>query len=131
MLDSSLIRKKRISRNSHSLSLVVIRCHSLSLVVPLLSLVVIRCHSLYHSLSLVVTRCTIRCHSLSLVVTQCTTRLSFYKRSLESVSCSEDRDLRKIVVFEHFPYSILSTLSKISFNTCMLTFLIQLIPFPF
>ena len=133
MVDSSLIRKKRrISRNGHSLSLVAIRCHSLyhslSLVVPL---VVIRCHSLYHSLSLVVTRCTIRCHSLSLVVTQCTTRLSFYKRSLESVSCSEDRDLRKIVVFEHFPYSILSTLSKISFNTCMLTFLIQLIPFPF
>ena len=57
MVDSSLIRKKRrISRNGHSLSLVAIRCHSLyhslSLVVPL---VVIRCHSLYHSLSLVVT----------------------------------------------------------------------------
>ena len=75
----SLIWKKRkTSRNGHSLSLVltfavipyhslslfVILCHSLSLVVPL---VLIRCHSLYHSLSLVLTRCTIR--------------LSFYKRS--------------------------------------------------
>ena len=94
---------------SHSLSLIIIRCHSLSLVVPLavtrchslsfvficchlwslvplvvtrchsLSLFVIRCHSLYHLLSLV----AIRCHSLSLVVTRCTTRLSFYKRSSE------------------------------------------------
>ena len=80
----------------HSLSLIVIYCHSLyhslSLVVPL----VIRWHSLYHLLSLVVplvvTRYSlpllvllvaIRCHSLyhsmSLVVTCCTTRLSFYK----------------------------------------------------
>ena len=60
-----------------SLSLVVIRCHSLSLVVPH---VVTRCHSL----SFFVTRC----HSLSLVapvvVTRCTTRLLFYKRSKNS-----------------------------------------------
>ena len=49
---------------SHSLSLVVIGCHLLSFVV---SLVFIRCHSLHHSLSFVVTRCT--------------TRMSFYKRS--------------------------------------------------
>ena len=75
VVGSSLIWKKRkISRNGHSLSFVVTRCttqcHSLSLVVTLchlLSLVVIRCHSLYHSLSLVFTRCT--------------TRLPFYKRS--------------------------------------------------
>ena len=57
-------KKRKFSRNGHSLSLVFIRCHSL-----------------YHSLSFVVTRC----HSLSLVVplvvTRCTTRLSFYKRS--------------------------------------------------
>ena len=74
----SYLKKRKISRNGHSLSLVVIRCHSLY---HSLSLVVIRCHSLYHSLSFVVTRC----HSLSLVVplvvTRCTTRLSFYKRS--------------------------------------------------
>ena len=42
-------------------SLVVICCHSLSLVV-------FHCTTRYHSLSLVATRCTIRCHSLSLDV---------------------------------------------------------------
>ena len=53
MVGSSLIQKKKqknkFSRNDHSLSLVVIRCHllyhSVLLVVPL---VVIRCHSTYH-----------------------------------------------------------------------------------
>ena len=49
----SYSEKRRISRNSHSLS----------------SLVVIRCHWFYHSLSFVVTRC----HSLSFFVTRCTT----------------------------------------------------------
>ena len=53
-------KKKKISQNDHSFSLVVIRCHFLSLVVSrfttrrttcCLSLVVIRWHS-YHSLSL-------------------------------------------------------------------------------
>ena len=99
MLSGSLLsylKKRKISRNGHSLSLVVIRCttrcHSLSLVVPL---VVTRCHSLSLVVPLIVTRCTTRCdslslvvirchslyHSLSLVVTRCTTRLSFYKRS--------------------------------------------------
>ena len=52
----------------HSLSLFVIRCHSLLFVVT-------RYHSLYYSLSLVVplvvTRCTTRCHFLSFVVTRC------------------------------------------------------------
>ena len=66
----------------HSLSFVVThcttRCHSLSLVVPL---IIIRCQSLYHSLSLIVIRFTTHCHSLSFVFTRCTTRLSFYKRS--------------------------------------------------
>ena len=84
----SYSKKKKISRNGHSLSFVVIRCHSLSLVVIRCTT---RCHSLYHSLSLVVihctTRCTTHCYSLSLVVplvvTRCTTRLSFYKRSLK------------------------------------------------
>ena len=47
----------------------------------LLSLVVIRCHSLSLAIPLVVTRCITRCHSLSLVVTRCITHLSFYKRS--------------------------------------------------
>ena len=55
----------------HSLSLIVICCHSLTL----LSLVVTLCHSLYHSLSLVVIRCTTCCHLFSLilplVVTHC------------------------------------------------------------
>ena len=68
-LSSSLIRKKgklaKITTRCHSLSLVSIRCLSLSFVVPF---VVTRwttlCHSLYHSLSFVVTRC----HLLSLVV---------------------------------------------------------------
>ena len=66
----------------HSLSLVAIRCLSFY---HSFSLAVIRCYSLYHSLSLVVTRCTTRYYSLSivvlLVVTRCTTHLSFYKRS--------------------------------------------------
>ena len=48
----------------HLFSLVVTRYHSLSLIL-------IRCHSLYYSLSLVAIRCTTRCHSLSLVVTRC------------------------------------------------------------
>ena len=58
-------------KKKDKLAEMVTRCHSLSLVVPL---VVIPCHSLSlfvircHSLSLVVTRCTIRWHSLSLVV---------------------------------------------------------------
>ena len=50
-------RKKKISQNGNSLSLVVICCHSL-----------------YHSLSLVE----------PLTVTRCITRLSFCKRSLKS-----------------------------------------------
>ena len=63
-LSSSLIRKKKISRNHDSLSLVATRCHSLPLVATccttrclLLSLVVLHCHLL-----------TTRCHSLSLDV---------------------------------------------------------------
>ena len=72
----SYLKKRKISRNGHSLSfvvpLVVTRCHSLSLVVPL---VVTRCHSLSLVVPLVVTRCTTRCHSLyhslSFVVTRC------------------------------------------------------------
>ena len=72
----------------HLLSLFVTRCHSLSLVAPL---VVTRCHlsslvvplviTRCHSCSLVVPLVVTRCHLLSLVVTRCTTRLSFYKRS--------------------------------------------------
>ena len=58
----SYLKKRKLSRNGHSLALVVIRCttrfHSLSLVVPL---VVIHCNTL----SFVATLCTIRCHSLS------------------------------------------------------------------
>ena len=82
----SYLEKKKISRNGHSLPLVVTRCttrchslsldvtrchllyHSLSLVVPLVVIRVTRCHSLYHSLSFVVTRCTTRRYLLSLDV---------------------------------------------------------------
>ena len=77
VIDSSLIGKKGkltkidlswsfVVTRCHFSLLVVIRCHSLSLVVPL---IVICCHSLYQLLSLVVTRCI--------------TRLSFYKRYQE------------------------------------------------
>ena len=80
---------------SHSyyfvLSLVVIRCHSLSFFVTCCTT---RWHSLYHSLLFVVALDVIRCHSFSFVVplvvihcqslssdvTRCTTRLSVYKR---------------------------------------------------
>ena len=80
----------------YSLPFVVIRCHLLLLVVPLVVLLAVtRCHLLYHSLSLVVTRfhslslvvplvvtcCHSMYHSLSLLVTRCTSQLSFYKRS--------------------------------------------------
>ena len=78
----SYLKKRKISRNGHSLSLVVIRCttrcHSLSFVVT-------RCTTRCHSLSLVVIRCHSLYHSLSLVVTRCTTRLSFYKRSVAKI----------------------------------------------
>ena len=53
----------------HSLSLVATRCHSLY---HSLSLIVTCCHSWYHSLSLVVPLIVISCHSLSFVVTSCT-----------------------------------------------------------
>ena len=79
------------------LSLVVIRCHSLSFVATCFT----RCHSIYircHSLSLVVIGCTICCHWLyhlfSFVVTRCHSlyhsfsldaRLAcFYKRSFKT-----------------------------------------------
>ena len=74
----SYSRKRKISQNDHSLSLVIVRCYSLSLVVPP---VVTRCTTRCHSLSLVVIRCYSLYHSLSLVVTRCITRLSFYKQS--------------------------------------------------
>ena len=64
----------------HSLSLVITRCHSLSLDLSfvrchLLPCVVTRCttrcHLLYHSLLFVVIQSTTHCNSLSLVVTRC------------------------------------------------------------
>ena len=74
----SYLKKRKISRNGHSLSFVVTRCHSLSFVVIhclsssfVVPLVVTRCHSLSLIVPLVVTRCTTRFHSLSLVVICC------------------------------------------------------------
>ena len=62
----------------HLLSLIVTRCitrcHSLSLVVHSLSLVVVCSHSLSLVVPLVVTCCTTRCHWLSFVIFRCTTR---------------------------------------------------------
>ena len=99
-----------MSQNNQSLSLVNIRCHSLSFFVTL-SFVVTRCLQLYHSLSLVVslivihchslslvvTRCTTHCHSLVLVVTRCIIHLSFYKQS----SIFHDLHTLKIQFLEH------------------------------
>ena len=67
----SYLKKRKTSQNSHLLSLVVIRSHSLY---QSLSFVVIRCHLLSFVVPLVV----IQCHSLSFVVTRCSTRLSFH-----------------------------------------------------
>ena len=62
----------------HSLSLVIIYCHSMPFVV---ALVIIRCHSF----PFLFTCCTTHCHLLLLVVTQFTTRLPFYKRPFRMV----------------------------------------------
>ena len=90
----------RIHSFHHSLSfavthchflLLVIRCHSLSLTVPLVvTRWITRSHSLYHSMSLVVTLSHSLYHllSLSFVVTRCQSMsfdvplVCFYKRSL-------------------------------------------------
>ena len=74
----SYLKKRKVSRNDHSLSLVVVRCHSLYHLLPF---VITRCHSLSfvvplfcHSLATVVPFVVTRCHSLLLVVTLCTIR---------------------------------------------------------
>ena len=82
--------------------IIAIRCHSLSLVVPLLSLVVIRCHSLYHSLSFVVTR-----HSLPFVVTDVIHCHSLY-HSLSHVvfRCHSLYHLLSLVVIRYHSLSL-------------------------
>ena len=104
---SSLIWKKEklaeMVTRCHSLSLVLICCHSLSFVIPL---VVTRCHSL----SSVVTCYTTRCHSLyhslyyslSLVVTRCTTRLPFYKRSFKSMEIYRFSETNNKIIYLFF-----------------------------
>ena len=76
--------KRKISQNDHSLSLVLVHCHSLPLGVFLCST---RCHSVYYSISFVV----IPCHSLllvvPLVVTQCIAHLLFCKPSKNNGTC--------------------------------------------
>ena len=76
---------KCIVQFSFVVPLAVTRCHLLSFVVTCchsLPLVVISCTTRCHSLSLVVPLVVNRCHSLPLVVTRCTAQcLSFYKRS--------------------------------------------------
>ena len=64
----------------HLLSLTVIRCHSLTFVVPLIVIFVTRCYSL----SLVV----------PLVVTRCITSLSFYKRLIQSIKFATTYSLK-------------------------------------
>ena len=107
VVGSSLIWKKE------KLAEMVTRCHSLSLVVPL---VVTRCTTRCHSLSFVVTRCTTRCHSLSLVVirchslyyslslvvTRCTTRLPFYKRSFKSMEIYRFSETNNKIIYLFF-----------------------------
>ena len=65
MLSGSLLSYLKKKKNQPKQSLFVTRCHSLSLVVPL---VVIRCttrgHSLYHLLYHLLSLVVIRCHSL-------------------------------------------------------------------
>ena len=88
-----LVQKiKRYSRNSHSMSIVVIHCHFLSFdfhhfqslyysLLIIVALLVTRCHNLNQSLSHTVPLVVSRCHSLSFVVIHCTTRcnsLSLY-----------------------------------------------------
>ena len=117
MLSGSLLsylKKRKISRNGHSLSFVLplvvtrctTRCHSLSLVV-------IRCHSL----SFVVTRCTTRCHSLSFVVTRCTTRchsLSFVVISWITRYHSLSLDVPLVCLFiNDLFFSIVSFIKKL------------------
>ena len=71
----SYSKKRTITQNDDSLSLVIICCHSLLAVIRCHSLSLIvshcttRCYSLYHLLSFVVIRCHSLYHSLSLVVT--------------------------------------------------------------
>ena len=95
----SYLKKRKVSRNGHSLTLIVIRCHSLSFVV---SLVVTRFTTRCHSLSLVVIRCHPMYHSLSLVVTRCTTRLSFYKRSKLCFEFLQKQSPRVVLFFRTF-----------------------------
>ena len=72
------------SLSCHSLSLIVIFCYSLSFVVTcchsllfVVTCCATRCHSLSLVVPLVVIRCTSRCHSLSFNVTRFTTRPPF------------------------------------------------------
>ena len=88
---------------SHPLSLISIRCHSLSLVVTLY-------HSLHHSMSFVVTRCTTRCqslyHSLSLVVIRC-----------HSLSL----DVPLVCLFINDPLKVLKLLVFVLFSFCIIS----------
>ena len=105
-----LLEKRKFGQNCHSLSLLVIGCHRLSLFVT-------RCTTCCHSLSLVsvivplvVTRCP-RCHSLSLVVplvvTCCTTRSHSLYRSLSFVvtrcttRCHSSLDVPLVCLFKN------------------------------
>ena len=78
----------------HFVSLVVIRCHSLSFFVTgchltyhSLSLVVTCCHSLYHLLSFVVPLVAIRCHLLSFVVPLVVIRCQLLSLDIPLVWC--------------------------------------------
>ena len=108
----------------HSLSLAIIRCHSLSFFVTRCTTrCTIRCHSLSLVLPLVVTRC----HSLSLVVTRCTTRLSFYKQSYRFYSCQyafikfyrkyEMQCKCNVIIMQVIKYSTSDSVSKIEINS--------------
>ena len=102
----SYSKKRTITQNDDSLSLVIICCHSLSFDV-------IRCHSLSLIVPLVVTRCTTRCHSLSFVVTRC------HSFSLDVSLCLFINDLYRHNFLDKYSftcYFIWTTSTEISFR---------------
>ena len=136
--NTMLFEKKK--KNWPKLPLLVVSCHSLSLVVT-------RCHSLYHSLSFVIARCSTRCHSLyhlfSLVVSlakwlsvrlrttwlwvrvplqslKCITRLSFYKRSDNNITL--DKNVKKTIFLRNLIYPFPREISRHTFTENIVTF---------
>ena len=122
MVGSSLIQKKKISRNDHSmilvLPLVVTRystcCHSLLLAVT-------RCSTRCHSSSLVVTCCVTHCHSLSLVSLFIDNRLKVFLRDIISVRRSRLQIFFRIGVLKKLTKSLFDKVNptQVLFSECV------------